>query len=159
MAVTLNEAYRFARWLSPQANLPSVDEWWTAAGFHEPGPPFRIPEASRLAIGLDTPRSVGKSTDQTAFGCFDMFGNGYERTRDLLRDLTPVPPPIPPGPGSGDVVGLHVSHSFLDGSGPEAGNVRPRPLRRTAQDRFEDVGFRLVLLPDAHENDGAKQKE
>jgi len=94
--VSANVAYRFAQWLVPPSQeaefaggaLPSVDEWWHAAGYTRgkdlsgAAGPF-TGNGSRVWLGHKAPGPIGSMEDDLgteAFGCHDMAGNGKEWT-------------------------------------------------------------------------------
>jgi serine/threonine-protein kinase len=87
--VTGPQAELFARWLGGpgQGFLPTCEQWDQAAGRNQkprraapfPGDPD---DPVGIAVGLPDPLPVGAAhRDISPYGCRDMSGNGWERTR------------------------------------------------------------------------------
>jgi serine/threonine protein kinase len=151
LAVHVEDAYRFARWLG--GKLPATHQWDKAAGRFENTPrpgPFEPdwPSDDKSGIAIDRsqqgPLVIGDAKkDISPFGCRDMSGNGWEWTRNLIKAEGLVPYP---GAGEFDSVLLR-GRSYAE----------QQPLRfKDLTENLESqpylepscfVGFRVVIEP------------
>jgi serine/threonine protein kinase len=153
--VTVEDAYHFARWLSPRGNLPSVEEWDKAAGRFEAdhgSGPYQEPEykqdPSTIAVGRGDkgPVACGQArADVSKFGCHDMAGNGREWTRTFFLGGQSVPVP---NPNPFDMV-IVRGHTFRAAWGPLTWDeLTSRPADKGFyKDPDSDLGFRVVIEP------------
>jgi hypothetical protein len=159
LGVTVDDAYRFAKWLGVNGNLPTVAEWDKAAGLHDPDGregPYKgsweatpKPQVAVNRLQEKTPLKVGEARDdESIFGCHDMAGNGTEWTRNVSRNRqVPLKEPT-----RNDLVLLRGC-SFLNDEGPlRFQDLQPGGPSKVAAVSYTeppppDVGFRVVLEP------------
>jgi formylglycine-generating enzyme required for sulfatase activity len=160
MAVHVEDAHRFARWLG--GKLPSTQQWDKAAGRFEdnplPGPydPNWDPakDKDRTQIALNRPQGplpVGTaSKDRSPFGCRDMAGNGFEWTRNLAA---PAGQEVP-SPGVNEETRVLLRGQTYQPSEDEPAGyppfrfsaLKPEPSGSYTRPQA-DIGFRVVLEP------------
>jgi len=157
--VLVDDAYQFARWLSPSGNLPTIDQWDKAAGRFETMPgegPYKAswdkkdPKQIAVSRGAKGPMKCGEAThDVSVFLCHDMAGNGREWTRNLDSGGLTVPQ-INPAP---DARVLLRGHTFRGNYPPltfeELKNAEQSDQQDTGfyRESSSDVGFRVVIEP------------
>jgi formylglycine-generating enzyme required for sulfatase activity len=157
LRVTPVEAYYFARWFDPQANLPTCQQWEKAFGcYNRPDNPFgpgfvrdKVADHHTHALSVDRL----ECGDITFFGCRDMAGNGQEWTADAgdVGTTGRVPFPSPHRNSMVKVCGRSYSHLK---SANEDG-----PLKCASEHGVErffsasaTIGFRIVLdIPPSRE--------
>jgi formylglycine-generating enzyme required for sulfatase activity len=89
VSMPIDEAVGFCQWIG--GKLPSRPQWDFAAGY----PQFRDRIGTTDAVVGRSPRSVREGNDVTPWGIRDMYGNGFEFTRDLTDGRTaPIPFPV-----------------------------------------------------------------
>ncbi len=162
--MTANEAYEFARWLGgEEGNLPSVRQWWIAAGYFEKVKlpefergPFRLARTDRVPLEevVHGPRSVGVSPmDESVHGIKDMGVGGFEWTSSIWPMLNAAPFPIPDTELDVSVCqvgcGLNSRRMTFDDAKPffepATGSFPPSS---SPSKRWDDCGFRVVINPE-----------
>jgi hypothetical protein len=157
MNVTIMEAFGFAqKMFSPQANLPTKDQWDKAAGYYEKdrkqGPfmgdwsensPLSIAVSAKNRPELEKPWKIGEAKDDVSpHGCRDMAGNGREWVRDVHSQKGHFVPDVHP-----DDYLMTRGKSFIDPEpflfekDIEGGQAIKFPYRSS------DIGFRVVIEP------------
>ena len=153
MNVTVDEAYRFAKWLGgDEANLPTDQQWDKAAGMYEDvkqsSGPFQVPYApDEIAVNRSPeqgPAEVGTSEkDISPFGCRDMAGNGLELTRTIAAGTIVRRVPLDnPTENDGIVLRgrLHISDA-----GPLEYNQFADAGIQPYTEASPNIGFRVVI--------------
>jgi serine/threonine-protein kinase len=150
-----NDALRFADWLGGKdMKLPTVVQWWTAAGyFSSKRPsqfsegPFTIAAGETMAAPPEHAIPVGTSTvDQSPFGIRDMAINGLELTSSFFPTNSRATYPIEDRLLDLYLVGNSPGYERLNyQQAQEYFVANPNVDSCKAGDALPDCGFRLVL--------------
>jgi serine/threonine protein kinase len=148
LGVDVLDAYRCARWFG--GDLPSLAQWRKAAGYTGSAPrgPLDTWQPGEVAVqrSKEGPMLVGTASKDRSvpFGLRDLFGNGFEWTRDVVGSDNRVGGKVPLKPTQDFIVVVGQSYaardplvlsSLSEGGSQEFGAIDPY------------TSFRIVLEP------------